>query len=188
PPTWKVLLPGAIVCLVHLALVLSLFVELHHDRAVLPRAWARALPVDPNDPLRGRYIELQLAVAAPDASVEYGPARLGIRGSELIAEPAPPEAAYSRRALTDIRFAGRFNGTHRLPPIPPAAVPVPVGSVGGGTGDGGSGAPGAVGSGSAGSGSVPPWSVPPGSVPPGSPPTMSASLSIAQSAASSASR
>nr|PZN23355.1 MAG: hypothetical protein DIU78_14065 [Pseudomonadota bacterium] len=70
PPTWKRLLPGALVCVVHLGLVLSLYLELHHDRAVFPRAWARALPVDPDDPLRGRYIELQLAVPAPDPPPE----------------------------------------------------------------------------------------------------------------------
>ena len=45
---------GLILAAIHLAIVGSLGVKLLADRAMLPRAWVRAAPVDPNLPIRGR--------------------------------------------------------------------------------------------------------------------------------------
>jgi uncharacterized membrane-anchored protein len=51
---------GLIVAAVHLALVGALGAKLLIDRAIRPRVWARTLPVDPDHPLRGRYVLLRV--------------------------------------------------------------------------------------------------------------------------------
>jgi hypothetical protein len=51
------------VLLVQLLLALVVAGKLGWDRATLPRAWARVVPVDPDDPFRGRYVRLWVAAA-----------------------------------------------------------------------------------------------------------------------------
>ena len=51
---------GLIVAVLHLAIVGSLGVKLLVDRATRPRVWARTGPVDPDSPLRGRYVRLRV--------------------------------------------------------------------------------------------------------------------------------
>jgi uncharacterized membrane-anchored protein len=51
---------GLIVAAIHLALVGSLGAKLLIDRATRPRVWARTAPVDPDHPLRGRYVQMRV--------------------------------------------------------------------------------------------------------------------------------
>jgi uncharacterized membrane-anchored protein len=51
---------GLVVAAVHLALVGSLGTKLLIDRATRPRVWARTAPVDPDHPLRGRYVRMRV--------------------------------------------------------------------------------------------------------------------------------
>ena len=51
---------GLIVAAIHLAMVGSLGAKLLVDRATRPRVWARTAPIDPDDPLRGRYVRLRV--------------------------------------------------------------------------------------------------------------------------------
>ena len=51
---------GLIVAALHLAIVGSLGAKLLVDRATRPRVWARTAPIDPDDPLRGRYVRLRV--------------------------------------------------------------------------------------------------------------------------------
>ena len=51
---------GLIVAAIHLALVGSLGAKLLIDRATRPRVWARTGPVDPDHPLRGRYVQMRV--------------------------------------------------------------------------------------------------------------------------------
>ena len=53
---------GLVIAGLHVALVGSLGAKLVYDRATLPRVWVRTAPVDPNDPIRGRYVRLRLEV------------------------------------------------------------------------------------------------------------------------------
>ncbi len=111
---------GLILAALHLALVGSLGVKLLADRATCPRVWVRTAPVDPNLPIRGRYVRLGLeverfasmdAVSADRAGPGGGPAgrswnvpipvRLSVRDGQLFAEGAktrPAPWASSRRA------------------------------------------------------------------------------------------
>ena len=95
----------ALLLLLHVGLALAVLGRFALDRATLPRVWARTVPVDPTDPLRGRYVRLWLdAVDArqrPDslAGVEFfvrdGALALqeasGWKGLRL-RDPAPPTA------------------------------------------------------------------------------------------------
>ena len=51
---------GLIVAALHLAIVGSLGAKLLVDRATRPRVWARTAPIDPDHPLRGRYVRLRV--------------------------------------------------------------------------------------------------------------------------------
>ena len=53
---------GLILAGIQLAIVASLGAKLALDRARLPRVWAKARSYDPDLPIRGRYLSLQLAV------------------------------------------------------------------------------------------------------------------------------
>lgn len=53
---------GLVIVAVHVALVASLGAKLLYDRATRPRAWALTAPYDPNLPIRGRYVSLQIVV------------------------------------------------------------------------------------------------------------------------------
>jgi len=48
---------------VHLLVALAVAGKLGWDRATLPRVWARTIPMDPDDPLRGRYVRLWVDAA-----------------------------------------------------------------------------------------------------------------------------
>jgi hypothetical protein len=57
----------------HLVLLLSLGGKLLLDRATRPRMWLKAAPVDPDLPIRGRYVRLRVEV--PVTGVELPPLR-----------------------------------------------------------------------------------------------------------------
>lgn len=71
---------GLILAAVHLAMVLGLGGKLLVDRATRPRYWLKAAPVDPNLPIRGRYVSLRVEVP--------------IRGAEM---PPPISAVAAAR-------------------------------------------------------------------------------------------
>jgi hypothetical protein len=57
---------GLLLAAVQVAIVSSLGAKLSWDRYRLPRAWANAVSYDPNLPIRGRYLTLQLEVRCDD--------------------------------------------------------------------------------------------------------------------------
>jgi hypothetical protein len=59
---------GIAVAVLHLLIVLSLGGKLLYDRAHRPRVWVRTGSVDPDLPIRGRYVTLRLQVQAPWAA------------------------------------------------------------------------------------------------------------------------
>jgi hypothetical protein len=60
----KTIRPGLILFLVQLVLVLSVAGKYFYERQTRPRVWTRATQFDPNLPLRGRYLALQLLLDA----------------------------------------------------------------------------------------------------------------------------
>lgn len=58
----KHLVKGLVIAVVQVCLVASLGAKLLYDRSTLPRVWVNAAPYDPNLPIRGRYVSLQVIV------------------------------------------------------------------------------------------------------------------------------
>lgn len=93
---------GLVIAVLHVVLVTSLGAKLLYDRATRPRVWARAAPFDPNLPIRGRYVSLQLIVE-PRGIRETKPGLgfqppqsviLRVDGEKLVAEGDPQERGY----------------------------------------------------------------------------------------------
>ena len=57
---------GLLLALLQAGLLISLGGVYLLERARLPRGWARVAPVDPDLPIRGRYVSLQLLIPAPE--------------------------------------------------------------------------------------------------------------------------
>jgi hypothetical protein len=66
----KPLTKALLVALIQATIVCSLGAKLLYDRNTLPRAWFRAARYDPNLPIRGRYVSLQLEVKDPRSREE----------------------------------------------------------------------------------------------------------------------
>lgn len=64
----KTFTKSLIVALLQVAIVLSLGGKLLYDRAHRPRIWVKTGSVDPDLPIRGRYLTLSLEVHAPGLS------------------------------------------------------------------------------------------------------------------------
>jgi hypothetical protein len=102
---------GLLLAGIHVLLVASLGATLSIDRARYPRVWARTGPIDPDLPIRGRYVSLRLEVepgsglvlpsSEPAPAPEPGaprqpprfsppvPVRLVVEQERLVALPAP---------------------------------------------------------------------------------------------------
>ena len=84
-PAYRGIAVAALECLI----ALSVFGKYTFDRERLPRVWAKAAPVDPNLPIRGRYLAIRLEVqAAPTPAQSYiNSGHLSIRGGHLAVDP-----------------------------------------------------------------------------------------------------
>jgi hypothetical protein len=108
------LLKGLIVAAVQIALVASLGAKLLYDRATRPRVWARTAPYDPNLPIRGRYVSLQLIVEARGVTAPATGAKwqapqavtLRLENNRLIAEAATQRLDFDSNDL-HLRFIDR---------------------------------------------------------------------------------
>src|SRR5262245_12105609 len=108
------LVKGLVIAAVHVGLVASLGAKLLYDRAALPRVWALTTPYDPNLPIRGRYVSLQLVVEPRGVretkpglvSQQVQPINLRVEGDRLVAEAAPRPEDYDPSDL-HLRFIDR---------------------------------------------------------------------------------
>jgi hypothetical protein len=111
----KSLTKAIIVLLLHIAIVLSLGGKLLYDRAHRPRIWVRTGSVDPELPIRGRYLTLNVQVYAPEfkpplqGKVEYGymPVSLSVEGNRLLAHRADTNTGL------DVEGLGQLPASHQ---------------------------------------------------------------------------
>ena len=97
---------GLVIAVLHVALVCGLGVRLLVDRATEPRVWADVAPFDPDLPIRGRYVRLQVRVTPrgfedPGVDREWGSARLSVEDGHLIATRCEPNCGEG------VRIGGR---------------------------------------------------------------------------------
>ncbi len=80
---------GLILAAVQVAMILSIGAKLVADRATLPRVWVRAMPFDPDLPVRGRYVRLGIEADARGfgGGAIYGASRLSVENGTLVARP-----------------------------------------------------------------------------------------------------
>jgi hypothetical protein len=99
---------GLILAGAQLALVASLAAKYAMDRARLPRVWVQTVAYDPNLPIRGRYLNVQLRVSPENVdgspwsfSGEMCDVVLKVRNGHLVANPAdhPTGLHVSRRII-----------------------------------------------------------------------------------------
>lgn len=103
-----------VIAAVHVGLVASLGAKLLYDRTTRPRVWALAAPYDPNLPIRGRYVSLQLVVEPRGIQeTKPGPGRqppqsaiLRVEAGRLVAEAEPLEHGSNSSSL-HVRFIQR---------------------------------------------------------------------------------
>ena len=89
----KPIFRGIAVAVLQCLIVLSLAGKYAIDRERLPRAWARAMPVDPNLPIRGRYVSLRLEVELAEGSSQrpsWLPVQLSAQNGRLVATRVEP--------------------------------------------------------------------------------------------------
>ena len=105
---------GLVIAAVQVGLVASLGVKLLYDRTTRPRVWALAAPYDPNLPIRGRYVRLQLVVeprgltqteAAPGRQ-QLQPVTLHVEAGRLVAEAQSQERGFDPSDIY-VRFIQR---------------------------------------------------------------------------------
>lgn len=89
----KPLHKGLAVAIIHILIVLSVGGKLLYDRSHRPRIWVRTGQVDPDLPIRGRYLTLSLEVHAPGLGAEFqdrnnylsADVELAVENGELVA-------------------------------------------------------------------------------------------------------
>jgi GDYXXLXY protein len=81
-------------------MVLSVAGKYAYDRETLPRVWVKCAPVDPNLPVRGRYVSLRLEVDGPPNARDTVYCHLSIVNGRLTAKPA-------RSGIQVAQFPGR---------------------------------------------------------------------------------
>ena len=99
---------SVLVATLQVVIVASLGAKLVVDRATRPRVWARAAPVDPNMPIRGRYVSLRIEAAigqgldlpVPDTRTfsQPKPIALSVQDHQLVALPSSERTGVTARA------------------------------------------------------------------------------------------
>lgn len=106
---------GALIALVQVALIAAVGGKLLYDRAVLPRAWIETAGVDPDLPIRGRYVSLNLVLpvveGAPlEASAALAFGRIEVRDGRAVAVLAGGDAVRdAAHPIAFVRNAGAAN-------------------------------------------------------------------------------
>ena len=107
---------GAAIALLQVALLAAVGGKLLYDRAVLPRAWIETTGVDPDLPIRGRYVSLNLVLPVVEqaplgeaVTLAYG--RIEVRNGNAVAvlaarDPMIPDAAHPLAFVRNVGPAG----------------------------------------------------------------------------------
>jgi hypothetical protein len=120
----RLLHKGLILAALQALMVLSLTGKLLYDRATCPRVWVKTAPYDPNLPIRGRYLSLQLEPQSgapyftethhqrvlffvPEHALPFEEGRFKANAPELWAEVTIPHAGPPRPIRLGIKKDGK---------------------------------------------------------------------------------
>lgn len=124
----KPLYKGLLIALLHVLIVSALGAKFVYDRSTRPRVWVETMPYDPELPIRGRYVSMQVIVDAPGFTRpatrgdlnnwwswrpgwrSHNAARLEVQGDKLVAVPDP-------NGELSVRFLAAPGVV--MPPLPP---------------------------------------------------------------------
>jgi hypothetical protein len=101
---------GLMVAALQVAIVASLGAKLLYDRATQPRVWVQTAPVDPNLPIRGRYVRLRLlmqprgltssdSLGSRPGPRPVAPVTLLVEGEHLVAQAVADQGLYDASDL-----------------------------------------------------------------------------------------
>jgi hypothetical protein len=116
---------GLILAGLQALMVLSLTGKLFYDRATCPRVWVKTAPWDPNLPIRGRYLLLQLVPESgaryfsqtnqqrvlffvPEHALPFEATRFTANAPEVWAEVTIPHAGPPRPIRLGLKKAGQI--------------------------------------------------------------------------------
>ena len=144
----KVSKTSLVLLLIQLALVSSVAAKYLYQRWSCPRVWTRAEISDPQLPVRGRYLSLNLTVdgcgntyqtpnqlkitqTAPYAVIDSFPARLIVKDNRLIATRIPGAGPGNWNPMVIVRGGESCDALRLWPPVnfyiaEPAVVPAPI--------------------------------------------------------------
>jgi hypothetical protein len=98
---------GLIIAVIHVCLVSTIGAKLLYDRATQPRVWVKTTPYDPDLPIRGRYVSLQVIVESrgiketkPGPEWQQGQSvTLRVENNRLLAEAKQNKIPYNPSGL-----------------------------------------------------------------------------------------
>ncbi len=113
---------GLALGVIHLALVASLAGKMLIDRATRPRVWVRTAPVDPNLPIRGRYVALGLEVPAQGVAqpaARFAMLRVALRldNGQLVAVPVRSEGPWNEGFRARLRIVDGVEVADIMEPV-----------------------------------------------------------------------
>ena len=124
----KALHKALAVALIHILIVLTLGGKLLYDRSTRPRVWVRTGSIDPDLPIRGRYLTLSLQVQAAEVTPEdqrnpvfktqpthdFGYVELSVENGQLVAHRSESPTGMMINSWS--RLQNRGNGNLFLSP------------------------------------------------------------------------
>jgi hypothetical protein len=90
---------GLLLATLQVALLCAVAGWMGIEEAIQPRGWARTAPVDPDLPIRGRYVALLLEVPAPALPGSLARVDLRARDGRVVAAAAGPTGGNPQDAL-----------------------------------------------------------------------------------------
>ncbi len=109
----KPLTKAIVIALIQAALICSLGAKLLYDRHTRPQAWFKCARYDPNLPIRGRYLSLQIEVNDPRSREEI---------EKKFARQLPPRDQSRARVIPNFGGFGWECGSIAVPNGTPVAV------------------------------------------------------------------
>ncbi|MFN9643897.1 MAG: hypothetical protein ACK6BG_01955 [Cyanobacteriota bacterium] len=99
---------GLLLAAVQVGVLIAVAGWMRIEEAIQPRGWVRTAPVDPDLPIRGRYVAFSLQVPAPALPANAHRVILRVRDGRVVAAPVGPHDGNPQNALLTTGPQGPF--------------------------------------------------------------------------------